>query len=348
MFQDSLENAATIFKLTIPIMQQQEIPLTPHYYNLWYTYMKQSNLLLNEQIDAILMRKSALSIEDCDALIHTFCSQSAENDLNRLQHQLGHISQHSKEENDDSTMDPDILEQANRLNQQISHQNRELEERSESQQEYNKDLSYIVNTIRDLVSYCTQIKQISLQLHEKLEVQAKEITCLKQLLNEFENEHNIDGLTGIPNREAFDETLVTLIKREEYFSLILIDIDHFKVFNQTYGTKTGDKVLQLVAQKIGKECRSIGEIYRYSGEKFALLLPQISLENASCLAEAIRINIGDLILTNKQTGQFVRNITVSLGASEYLDNDTKDYILKRAEHALFQAKQSGRNKVMAI
>lgn len=348
MFQDNSENSATIFKLTIPIMQQQGIPLTPHYYNLWYTYMKQSNLLLNEQVDAILLRKSALSLEDCDALIHTFCNHTAESKLNKLHLQLGSISKLSKEDSDDTSIESNILEQANQLDNQFSQDSAEIEQLAQTNQEHNKDLGYIVNTIRDLVSYCTQIKQISLQLHEKLELQAKEISCLKNLLNDFENDHNIDGLTGIANRVAFDEILEKQIKQKDYFSLILIDIDHFKVFNQTYGTKTGDKVLQLVAQKIHKECASIGQIYRFGGEKFALLLPKINLDNASSLAEAIRINIGDLILTNTQTGQFVRNITVSLGASEYLNNDTKDYILKRAEHALLQAKQSGRNKVMAI
>jgi len=348
MFQDNSENSATIFKLAIPLMQQQDIPLTPHYYNLWYTYMKQSNLLLNEQVDAILMRKSTLSLEDCDALIHTFCNHSAESKLNKLQHQLGSISKLSKLKGDDTPIEQDILEQANQLNNQFSHDSMEIDKVGQSNQEYNKDLGYIVSTIRDLVSYCTQIKQISLELHEKLELQAKEIHCLKELLSEFENDHNIDGLTGISNRAAFDQSLEKLMRQKAYFSLILIDIDHFKVFNQTYGTKTGDKVLQLVAQKIHKECASIGQIFRFGGEKFALLLPTISLVNASSLAEAIRINIGDLILTNKQTGQFVRNITVSLGASEYLNNDTKDYILKRAEHALLQAKQSGRNRVMAI
>ena len=348
MFQDSLENSATIFKLTIPIMQQQEIPLTPHYYNLWYTYMKQSNLLLNEQIDAILMRKPALSLEDCDALIQTFCSQSAESDLSRLHNQLGNISKQSKDGYDANAIENDILAQASRLDDQFTQEAMAGNQHDPGQIEYNKDLNYIVNTIRDLVSYCTQIKQISLQLHEKLALQEKEIECLKALLTEFETDHNVDGLTGVANREAFEITLDTLIQRKDHFSIILLDIDHFKVFNETYGTKTGDKVLQLVAQKIHTECHSIGEIFRFSGEKFALILPLISLDNASTLAEAIRVNVGDLILTNKQTGQFVRNITISLGASEFLHNDTKEYILKRAQHALLQAKQSGRNRVMSI
>ncbi|MGB0945084.1 MAG: GGDEF domain-containing protein [Marinomonas sp.] len=347
MFQDNLENSATIFKLTIPIMQQQNIPITPHYYNLWYTYMKQSNLLLNEQVDAILLRKSALSLEDCDALIHTFCSQSAEHKLNKLQHQLGNISKQSQDENSELS-DQGLIEQASQLEDQFNRGEIDFDHLNKDSHEHNQDLSYIVNTIRDLVSYCTQIKKISLQLHEKLAQQTKEIQDLKQLLAEFEMEHNIDELTGISNRTAFDEVITALIKQKCYFSLILIDIDHFKAFNQTYGTKTGDKVLQLIAQKVRNECSSIGEIYRFSGGKFALVLPQINLDNASSLAEAIRINIGDLILTNKHTGQSVNNLTISLGASEYLDNDTKDYILKRAEHALFQAKQSGRNKVMAI
>lgn len=347
MFQDNLENSATLFKLTIPIMQQQEIPLTPHYYNLWYTYMKQSNLLLNEQIDAILLRKSALSLDDCDALIHTFCSQSAENQLTKLQHQLGNISKQSQDE-EDNTPDQGLIEKMGQLENQFDNGKIDFEQLSQSNQEYNKDLSYIVNTIRDLVSYCTQIKKISLQLHEKLTRQTQEINNLKQLLAEFESEHNIDELTGIANRVAFEDILKEFIENQSNFSLILIDIDHFKAFNQAYGTKTGDKVLQLIAQKVRNECSSIGEIYRFSGAKFALILPQIGLENASSLAEAIRIHIGDLSLTNRHTGQSIKNLTVSLGASEYLNNDTKDYILKRAEHALLQAKKSGRNKVMAI
>jgi diguanylate cyclase (GGDEF)-like protein len=157
----------------------------------------------------------------------------------------------------------------------------------------------------------------------------------------------IDGLTNLHTRRVFDEFLESEFIRSSRFghplSLLLIDIDHFKKVNDTYGHQVGDIVLKKMAERISKEARKVDRVCRYGGEEIALILPETSLDNA--LKFGLRLN--KLIATFP----FIANehqidLTVSIGVAaypEHADNDT--FLISGADKALYEAKQTGRNRV---
>ncbi|MEO1520387.1 MAG: sensor domain-containing diguanylate cyclase [Cyanobacteria bacterium J06633_2] len=159
----------------------------------------------------------------------------------------------------------------------------------------------------------------------------------------------IDSLTRLPNREALERELDTLSKTSVWafrapFSLIICDIDYFKLVNDNHGYHLGDRILLRVAQQLQHQLRRTTSIYRYSGEEFVIILEQTDLQVASDVAERLRQSIRAMPL---RTEKEVLSITASFGVSQLipsLDHHALD-VLKRAEEALFEAKRDGRDRV---
>ena len=166
-----------------------------------------------------------------------------------------------------------------------------------------------------------------------------------------------DALTGINNRRFFDQRLEEEISRnkrlESNLSCLFIDIDHFKIINDSFGHDVGDQVLRKVAELLRAQLRSIDVVARYGGEEFAILLGQSGREKAIEIAERIRSIIAE---TTFKDGANKINITVSVGVStiEFEDTPNEDIkligrrLLQQADKALYQAKQKGRDRVIFL
>ncbi len=157
-----------------------------------------------------------------------------------------------------------------------------------------------------------------------------------------------DGLTGLFNHRHFQERLEENIKRAERFreklSLMLLDIDHFKRINDTYGHPVGDQVLKTLASVIDDTVREIDIPARYGGEEFAVLLIGADKKAAQQIAERLRQRVKKLRFPS-QTGEF--SITVSIGIATFPeDATTRETLIERADEALYQAKNSGRDRVV--
>ena len=157
----------------------------------------------------------------------------------------------------------------------------------------------------------------------------------------------VDGLTQIFNRRYFNEALEREVNRskryERVLSLIAFDIDHFKTINDTYGNLVGDSVLRLVASAVKPRLRREDIFARTGGEEFAVLLPEISMDGALITAEKVRAIVQGASL--KQEQESVR-CTISLGVATLLpDESSPEDLYKRADERLYEAKQSGRNRV---
>ncbi len=158
-----------------------------------------------------------------------------------------------------------------------------------------------------------------------------------------------DGLTGLNNHRAFQERLDEELERARRFgnkvSLLMIDIDHFKAFNDTYGHVSGDEALKRISCTLVDNIRTVDFAARYGGEEFAVILPEIPLEGAMVVAERIRESVENqtLSINGKKA-----KITLSIGVACFPDHalNRKD-LIDRADKALYLAKRSGRNKVCA-
>ncbi|MEQ9200570.1 MAG: diguanylate cyclase, partial [Rhodospirillales bacterium] len=163
----------------------------------------------------------------------------------------------------------------------------------------------------------------------------------------------VDGLTRIPNRRRYDEFLDTewrrAIRRESRLSMVLMDIDHFKQFNDTYGHLEGDRCLQEVASTLAKSVHRPADLAaRYGGEEFACLLPETDTSGAMHLAEKLRAAVEQLRLPHKSS-LTAEHVTISIGVSSVVATPERspEELFKLADKALYAAKESGRNKVVS-
>ena len=175
---------------------------------------------------------------------------------------------------------------------------------------------------------------------------SKLLAQLKIQAQEFEQQARLDALTGLANRRAFDEALARECARSRRNSLplclVLLDIDHFKRVNDRYSHSVGDQILKLVADEISRHCRTDDTVARWGGEEFALLLPNTNVEIAKEICERIRRAVQAI-----DCSAFAADlhISISMGIAEYADEVVHDKLLSRADSALYQAKESGRNRV---
>jgi diguanylate cyclase (GGDEF)-like protein/PAS domain S-box-containing protein len=163
-----------------------------------------------------------------------------------------------------------------------------------------------------------------------------------------------DDLTGIYNQRYFYTHLNKEVERakrhQRPLSLLLIDIDKFKDFNDKYGHWEGDYVLKRIGDILLKNVRDIDMPFRYGGEEFTVILPETSLEDALIVAERIRKAVAqNIFYPFTLDGQpEVVSKTVSIGVTEFLSDDTMKSFLKRADNAMYQAKKRGRNMVLHL
>jgi len=158
-----------------------------------------------------------------------------------------------------------------------------------------------------------------------------------------------DGLTGLANRRCFDDTLNAewqrALRQQQPLSLLMVDVDNFKQYNDAYGHLGGDECLQRIATAVSSEMRANDLVARYGGEEFAVILPNQSLKGAAIVAERIRCRVEQLRLPNLGSKQHV--VTVSIGAATALaapENDPSQ-LVATADSALYRAKHMGRNRI---
>ena len=170
---------------------------------------------------------------------------------------------------------------------------------------------------------------------------------LSKKLEESQSQAVVDSLTKILNRSAYDmriaQTIDSYHRNRIPVCLIVIDIDNFKVFNDTHGHRAGDKVLYSTATTMKNSIRSADQIFRYGGEEFVVLLYDTPIEMGEKVAEKIRSEVKRDFLVYK--GKELK-VTISLGVAFLQDGDTGESLFERADRALYKAKRSGRDKVM--
>lgn len=158
-----------------------------------------------------------------------------------------------------------------------------------------------------------------------------------------------DGLTGVYNHRYFQEKLAEEIAKAERYnkdlSLALLDVDHFKKFNDNYGHQEGDKVLKIVSEIVQSTVRTkIDTVARYGGEEFAVILPEADGNSAKDLAERIRKNVDSYLFENN--GKVLYRVSVSIGIASYpFDSRDQKMLIQLADKALYEAKKDGRNCV---
>ncbi len=183
-------------------------------------------------------------------------------------------------------------------------------------------------------------------LHRRLAQQQGELELLN---NELIDIAHKDQLTGLGNRRAMQEDLDLLegrvIRYGHRYCMALLDVDHFKSYNDVYGHQAGDRVLQAVAAQLKAEARGGDALYRYGGEEFLCIFPEQSLQNGTLAVQRMRAGLEQLALPHAANARGVLTLSAGLAMLDPAHTSSAAEVLKHADEALYRAKELGRNRV---
>lgn len=214
----------------------------------------------------------------------------------------------------------------------------------------NASLEQIKLVVAQLAQETREIAIQNNALREQLGSSSNKINFLRHKLDAVREEALIDPLTQIGNRKAFtldlDRITHEAARDGEPVSLLMVDIDFFKKFNDKFGHLVGDQVLKLVAKTLRENVKGRDSVARWGGEEFAILLPQTRMEDAIKVGDYLRRLVASKKIMRKPQNEELGTITLSMGATMYLPDETMEQFVERADQALYRAKASGRNCVL--
>jgi diguanylate cyclase len=334
----SVDAARKIAQKALVLMERHRVLPFPQAYTLFFTYCSETRLELNAAVDQYLRSGEKLTEERCAELLANYSWDLEE---------VNAVSLIARKMETELASAVTLLDSAT---SSASAYGSSLETaRDQVRQAGTK--SEIVELVRGLAAQTTEMITQSRNLESQLQQSCREVERLTGELEHLREEASVDSLTQLVNRRLFDarmqQAAVTSTDTGAPLSLLLIDVDHFKKFNDTFGHLIGDQVLRLLGSVLKENCKGLDTPARYGGEEFAVILPDTSLPNAAKFAEKLRKRIADRAIVNRRTGETIGQITVSIGATGYLAGEDIADFIQRCDDALYAAKQQGRNRVIS-
>jgi diguanylate cyclase len=330
------KTALGLAKRALEYIAKYGTPPTPHAFELFYTVCAGQNSALNQALANVMADKRQLSAGDTEKLHQKFLSPEPPS---QTMENIG-----SKMSNEMTTLLSLLGTAATSANTyQASLQSAEERMNNTSGDQSSTEL------IRSLHAATQTMAHTNSEVSANLETSRAQVEQLEDCLKEVREESSRDALTGLVNRRRFDilldEALLGSANSAVPTSLLMIDIDHFKVFNDTHGHVAGDSALRYVASCIKSNIKGNDTAARYGGEEFAVILPNTSIEHAMSLAERIRHLVNARHLVKKTTGVNMGRVAVSIGVTENVEGDRAESFLHRVDMCMYAAKNSGRNQV---
>jgi diguanylate cyclase len=311
------------------------LPADPAGFELWYTYVTGANEPLNRCINAAIEERGTLSIEECEKIQEAFAPHS------RMSSAVGHVSTKVSAEIDHIVeMLSELILSTAQGRQDCIKASRKLENEA--------DRDTICAISDTLIESLRVIELQHAALEQQLIASKAEVEAANHALAMVTAQANMDSVTGLANRRGFDAALQRAAERTGTdgaapFCLLMIDIDHFKLFNDRLGHLMGDTVLRLISAMLRQSVKADDFVARYGGEEFAIILPDADFQGAVAIAEQIRLKIMSRELKKRSTGEALGKITVSIGIAAFRPGDRARSVVERADAQLYDAKHSGRN-----
>ena len=332
IIQDSYQHASKYSDLAHEFLTRHQIAPSPVNYSVIYLYVSNRSPEVNAEIDKRLASDKPMDSVFVDSLFNKFVSHSQ-----NIENTVMVPFEESLSDTIDIINDQVISEQ--KLSKSLAKADKVL-----SQTVQKEALQNIINYLVGTIAKSQNQREL---LSNQLEQTSNEVNHLKSKLEETRKEAVLDALTGLLNRRGCEDRLKAL-DLEDVHSSLAIDIDHFKNINDTFGHFIGDKVIQRIAKVIKANVSDSDIAVRFGGEEFMVVLANKTINEAKKAAESIRQAISELKLMQRQSNTCLPPITVSVGITQ-VDNDHNwTSIFNRADKALYQAKNNGRNCCVAI
>jgi diguanylate cyclase len=315
-------------------LRRYEIPSTPDNYAVWYEYHAGHSPNLQRTIDVIISNGVGFDERTLRDLYAKFFSSAKEEEAVRETSLRVQETLH------------EVIGVADRARADTRHFGDTLNGVAEA--DFGKGIENLKELIQRLVkethSMAGRTEYVGLRLRESV----NKIEALERNLESAIRDATMDGLTGVANRKSFDSTLRKFagdaMNSGDDLALLMVDVDHFKSVNDTWGHQVGDLVLRHVAQVLQKSVRGQDHVARYGGEEFAVILQRTNAESALTVGDNIRHSLAREPLRMDVTPP-MRSLTVSMGVACYEPGDPLADWVKRSDAALYRAKKEGRNCV---
>ncbi len=317
-------------------MVQHKVWPTPRNYELWLFYVANPKSPLASEIDRMTASGEGFTEAVCDDLAAQFLPQT-------------NLSGALKDAGDQLSRELDMVSKAI----QAAHLSNEAY--GETLAGAGAELQTAgPGTLRKLVAGLTdatrKAEHQTIVLQKQLNESTSEMAKLRDHLAEVRRDAVTDALTGLGNRKAFDDTLERAIALSQSTgkptSLAVLDIDHFKRFNDTWGHQTGDQVLRYIGSVLARVCEYPPRFAaRYGGEEFAMIFPGESTGQVLSLLQDVLEEVASRVLRRRSTNEELGSITVSIGLAELKPSETLADFIERADAALYASKRTGRNRL---
>jgi diguanylate cyclase len=312
-------------------------PATPRNFAIWYHYATSYNPELNRAINQTLEQKGALVEADLEQIYDTYIATSRVGDnVNGVGSRvLDEIKQ--------------VLAMIDAASGSTTSYSESLADASAKLANTN-DRDTLRAVIERLIEGTREMEVNNRKLEASISASKQEIEQLQLNLAAVRTESQTDPLTGLANRKLFDNALNKAIaeakENGEALSLLMADVDYFKLFNDKFGHQTGDQVLRLVAQSMKQNVKGQDIAARYGGEEFVIALPKTMLRSAITVADQVRRAVMAKELMKRSNGERLGRVTLSVGVALLRGDDTPQSLIERADKCLYAAKRNGRNRVI--
>ncbi len=315
-----LKKVQQVAKLTISFITKHNIPLTPVNYDEWFYVIcraLEDNHVLSENNLRILYQKYRQDFQSLEEV---------------EKKEIKEVSQSLKEVTESSGTMLDSFDRAIEEHSGLIGESIEAIDAQDSEK------------MAQLRSKIESLEEENKKLKTYLEKNRRKLEAIEAKFAQTKKEADIDALTQVFNRQRFNMDIEKFEKSCDTYSVIFLDIDDFKKINDTFGHAVGDRVLKEVGEILTNYLRRNTYAYRYGGEEFVVVLPEGSLEAAKVVANRLKEVIENRAIKIDKHKMF--NFTASFGATQKMENEQFEDVLKRADEALYEAKRSGKNRVV--
>jgi diguanylate cyclase len=330
-------DAYALTRKAVDQMEKHQVWPTPLNYELWIHYVNSPQSELAIEIDGLVQTRQPITEAVSEDLAARYLTR------NRLSEE--------------------IRDAGDQLSRELASVTEAIEKAQASNAAYgrtlagaSKELSVeheppaLKRMVETLTAATKRVQRENSNLELRLNASTDEVERLRENLEQVRRDAMTDGLTNLANRKSFDEGLLSACAKAEVhgapLTLAVIDIDHFKRFNDTWGHQTGDQVLRYVASVIGRVGMKAPRLAaRYGGEEFALIFPNEAIDAVVPLLEEIREEIASRLLKRRSTDEDLGAVTISIGLAQREAGEGATLLVERADTALYASKRSGRNRL---
>ncbi len=331
----SPEKAKLYATQALALIDKSGLPRRPDIYELFYAYVCHQMPEVTRALDKIYGKGLLPNEDDCSLIYKMHISNSAQEEM--MLHASDTVSETIS----------DVRQIVGAIQEATQGFGSNITGISEKMAKATK-LEDVADLVKSLMTETATIVTKNQELETQLERSSEAVEAMKEEIDTVRREALTDALTGLANRKHFDrkldQSLRDYVEKKEKFCLLVLDIDHFKSFNDTYGHQVGDRVLMLLARVLQDHAGQQLFPARFGGEEF-VVIAHMSASAALEVAESIRQGIASKEVINKTTGDRLGQVTISIGVAEIHPGELLSSLVERADQAMYAAKHAGRNQV---